>query len=167
MNKTFIICPNCKEDNRESAKFCAYCGSKIKTEAPKEKEPAAKFCPKCGAPTSGKKFCGKCGAPLTAVTEPEIKEPEIKEPEIKEPEIKEPEIKEPEIKEPEIKEPEIKVFICNYCGTEKSSYEEPCPLCKLQPTFIRRKRKKCPSCGLELPVDTKDTCVYCGASLEK
>lgn len=147
MNKTFIICPNCKEDNRESAKFCAYCGSKIKTEAPKEKEPAAKFCPKCGAPTLGKKFCGKCGAPLTAVTEPEIKEPEIK--------------------EPEIKEPEIKVFICNYCGTEKSSYEEPCPLCKLQPTFIRRKRKKCPSCGLELPVDTKDTCVYCGASLEK
>ncbi len=64
MNKTFNICPNCKENNKPSAKFCAYCGDKIKKDATIEEQQPKKFCPKCGRLATGKKFCGYCGTPI-------------------------------------------------------------------------------------------------------
>ncbi|MBE6654125.1 MAG: zinc ribbon domain-containing protein [Ruminococcaceae bacterium] len=64
MKKTFNICPNCKENNKPSAKFCAYCGDKIKKDARVEEQGSKKFCPKCGRLATGKKFCGYCGTPI-------------------------------------------------------------------------------------------------------
>ncbi len=73
-------CPNCKEANAPSAKFCGSCGQSL--QKPKmacvkcgaELSDGAKFCGECGASqksicikcggdlASGAKFCGECGA---------------------------------------------------------------------------------------------------------
>lgn len=48
-------CPNCQFDNRDGARFCRDCGSKL--ELP---------CPGCGNPfTPGDKFCDECGHQLS------------------------------------------------------------------------------------------------------
>ena len=48
-------CPKCQFDNREGAKFCKECGSRLGV-----------ICPKCGNTTEpGSKFCDKCGHNLT------------------------------------------------------------------------------------------------------
>jgi uncharacterized membrane protein YvbJ len=48
-------CPKCQHENREGARFCEACGSKLELS-----------CPSCGNPTRpGAAFCEKCGASLT------------------------------------------------------------------------------------------------------
>ncbi|MBI3302605.1 MAG: zinc ribbon domain-containing protein, partial [Deltaproteobacteria bacterium] len=48
-------CPTCHHENREGAKFCKACGTKL--------EPT---CPACGSLSEpGAAFCDNCGAPLT------------------------------------------------------------------------------------------------------
>lgn len=58
-------CPNCQFENRDDAKFCKACGSKLEILKPNP-EPAvntASVCPNCGAALKpGAKFCSKCGA---------------------------------------------------------------------------------------------------------
>lgn len=76
-----LICPNCKADNPNGAKFCLSCGYKFETivkklcpNCNKELVPGAKFCFECGAKigqtvcaicgkelVSGAKFCLECG----------------------------------------------------------------------------------------------------------
>ena len=52
-------CPKCQFDNREDAKFCKECGSKLEL-----------TCPGCGnAYTPGTKFCDECGQSLVEVKE--------------------------------------------------------------------------------------------------
>jgi class 3 adenylate cyclase/predicted ATPase len=49
-------CPQCQGENRDTAKFCEECGSKL-----------ARACPGCGQEVSPRaKFCPECGAGLTA-----------------------------------------------------------------------------------------------------
>lgn len=51
--KEIKICPECKSENRKSAKFCSECGKKFST---------AKVCPKCESKLPSKaKFCPECG----------------------------------------------------------------------------------------------------------
>lgn len=57
-------CPNCQLINRESAKFCKDCGTKLEN-----------LCPKCDSPyEEGVKFCDECGQnlaqPLPSETSP-------------------------------------------------------------------------------------------------
>ena len=53
-------CPKCQFDNREGAKFCNECASKL--EFP---------CPKCGnINRAGSRFCDECGHDLTIPSEP-------------------------------------------------------------------------------------------------
>lgn len=50
-------CPKCQNDNKEGARFCVKCGSKL---APDDSN--TPVCPKCGAQLkAGAKFCVKCG----------------------------------------------------------------------------------------------------------
>ncbi len=47
-------CPDCKFENREGAKFCKECGTKLEL-----------LCPSCGHPYQpGSKFCDECGHSL-------------------------------------------------------------------------------------------------------
>ena len=51
-----MLCPSCGSENRETAKFCAQCGSSL-----------ALACPSCGAAyLSGDLFCVECGTSLAA-----------------------------------------------------------------------------------------------------
>ncbi len=46
-----MICPNCKSDNRDTAKFCDNCGTPLPLNCPDcgtENRPGAKFCANCG-----------------------------------------------------------------------------------------------------------------------
>ena len=55
-------CPKCGLSNKDSAKFCTKCGSKLNN---LKEKPKKKFCTKCGAElVEGKKFCKKCGHPV-------------------------------------------------------------------------------------------------------
>jgi class 3 adenylate cyclase/tetratricopeptide (TPR) repeat protein len=57
-------CPECQFDNREGAKFCKECGSKLEL-----------ACPKCGSVASpGSKFCDECGHNLALPHEAHPKE---------------------------------------------------------------------------------------------
>lgn len=56
-----ILCPNCKKEVPENAKFCLECGAKIEVLAENEM-----ICPVCGKKTNKGKFCMECGAPLVA-----------------------------------------------------------------------------------------------------
>ena len=56
-----ILCPNCKKEVPENAKFCLECGAKIEVLAENEM-----ICPVCGKKTNTGKFCMECGAPLVA-----------------------------------------------------------------------------------------------------
>lgn len=48
-------CPRCQFENREGAKFCKECGTKLEL-----------VCPQCGnAYTAGTKFCDECGCNLS------------------------------------------------------------------------------------------------------
>jgi predicted amidophosphoribosyltransferase len=50
-------CSNCKNDNRQDAKFCTECGKPLSDIVE---------CPKCkNANPKGSKFCDKCANPLT------------------------------------------------------------------------------------------------------
>jgi len=56
-----MFCPNCQHENREEAKFCENCGSKLE-----------RTCPNCGTQNrSGAKFCDNCGTRLTSQKEKE------------------------------------------------------------------------------------------------
>ena len=49
-------CPQCGHDNKEKAKFCNECGSRLEV-----------ICAACATPNPlGSKFCSGCGSPLTA-----------------------------------------------------------------------------------------------------
>lgn len=46
-----MICPSCKSENREKAKFCTECGAKLELVCPKCENKLrleAKFCDECG-----------------------------------------------------------------------------------------------------------------------
>ena len=52
-------CPNCQQDNADSAKFCIQCGEPLLSELTCThcnhiNKPSAKFCDECGHPPSGK-----------------------------------------------------------------------------------------------------------------
>src|SRR5712692_10153527 len=50
-------CPQCQHENREGAKFCEACGSKLEFS-----------CPACGNQVRpGAAFCDKCGTALTGI----------------------------------------------------------------------------------------------------
>ncbi len=53
-----MVCPACRAENREGARFCNECGSALELR-----------CPACGAGhRAGQKFCDECGAPLGAAS---------------------------------------------------------------------------------------------------
>ena len=55
-----MICPKCRSENPDDAKFCIECGSPIEFR-----------CPKCGSTTPVKgKFCKECGQDLSIPPEP-------------------------------------------------------------------------------------------------
>jgi uncharacterized membrane protein YvbJ len=59
-------CPQCKHENREEAKFCDECGSRLEA-----------VCPSCGqANRLGAKFCDTCGEPVTGQAEDRSPSPE-------------------------------------------------------------------------------------------
>ena len=65
-----VKCEKCGAENRDNAKFCSKCGTKL------DVIEGGIACPKCGKPARpGDTFCGKCGAPMspgaTAETEAE------------------------------------------------------------------------------------------------
>lgn len=70
-------CPNCEYENRDDAKFCKSCGTKLAgLPKPAPQPEAATVCANCGASLKpGAKFCTKCGTAVTvtaAVEEPVI-----------------------------------------------------------------------------------------------
>jgi class 3 adenylate cyclase/tetratricopeptide (TPR) repeat protein len=51
-----VNCPQCRQDNPPSAKFCSACGGRLES-----------VCPACGhANLPGSRFCNECGKPVTA-----------------------------------------------------------------------------------------------------
>jgi hypothetical protein len=70
-------CPNCKNQLKDTAKFCGKCGTKI--EQPAEQTPSStpeNQCVECGNPLkSGAKFCGKCGKPQPTNAQPQQSPP--------------------------------------------------------------------------------------------
>lgn len=61
-------CPHCKNQLKDTAKFCGKCGNKVPdaAETPSAND-AGVTCPKCGnVLKAGAKFCGKCGTRLEA-----------------------------------------------------------------------------------------------------
>ncbi|NIL97034.1 MAG: zinc-ribbon domain-containing protein, partial [Planctomycetales bacterium] len=51
-----MICPNCRTENPEGAKFCNQCGSRLAASCPNcghQNPPEAKFCNECGARLEG------------------------------------------------------------------------------------------------------------------
>jgi len=53
-----VHCPSCQHENRDTARFCEACGSKLELS-----------CPSCGNPIrSGASFCDSCGTRLTGQT---------------------------------------------------------------------------------------------------
>lgn len=61
-----MVCPKCRAQNVDDAKFCESCGARL--ELPK---PSGSFCTSCGKPLKqGAKFCGSCGAPQTGPVAP-------------------------------------------------------------------------------------------------
>ena len=68
-SETKILCPNCKTENPENAKFCISCGEKMNTDevscvsCNKPIGKGVKFCPECGA--SQKILCSKCNAEIS------------------------------------------------------------------------------------------------------
>lgn len=65
-----VICPACKAENVQSAKFCLNCGAKMTAtvSCPKcghDVKAGAKFCPECGEKIKADKLvCKKCGSEL-------------------------------------------------------------------------------------------------------
>jgi uncharacterized membrane protein YvbJ len=56
-------CPKCQSDNREGAKFCNECASKLEV-----------ACPECGNINQpGSKFCDECAHNLASPSEPSPK----------------------------------------------------------------------------------------------
>lgn len=52
-----IVCPNCKHENEEGAKFCNQCGQALNKKI---------VCPRCGNENAeGSSFCSKCGERLS------------------------------------------------------------------------------------------------------
>lgn len=52
----YILCPNCKKENKVAAKFCKHCGASMQISDVLK-------CPNCGSELKiGKKFCPMCGA---------------------------------------------------------------------------------------------------------
>ena len=50
-----MLCPSCRHENRERAKFCLECGARL-----------APSCPQCGTELAGAKFCLEGGHRVTA-----------------------------------------------------------------------------------------------------
>lgn len=70
-------CPNCEYENRDDAKFCKSCGTKLAgLPKPAPQPEAATVCANCGASLKpGAKFCTKCGTAVTATAA--VEEPVI------------------------------------------------------------------------------------------
>ena len=70
-------CPNCEYENRNDAKFCKSCGTKLAgLPKPAPQPEAATVCANCGASLKpGAKFCTKCGTAVTATAA--VEEPVI------------------------------------------------------------------------------------------
>ncbi len=64
-------CTKCGHANKDEAKFCGACGSKLEAPAPvAEQKPGETLCPVCGAKNRpGVHFCGYCGANLSQMSE--------------------------------------------------------------------------------------------------
>ncbi len=78
-----LICSNCKKENKDGVKFCAFCGSRMQAETPQAEEiavpepqmfpqtvyqptPQNKICPACGKENdSSMNFCIACGTKLS------------------------------------------------------------------------------------------------------
>jgi predicted ATPase/class 3 adenylate cyclase len=59
-----MLCPNCQHENRESAKFCENCSTKLE-----------RTCPNCGTQNRpDAKFCDTCGTRLTSTKEKPVGE---------------------------------------------------------------------------------------------
>ena len=60
-----MICSNCGKENKDSVKFCAYCGNRFLEEVP-----SVKVCPACSKENAAdKKFCIFCGTKFENVSE--------------------------------------------------------------------------------------------------
>jgi hypothetical protein len=63
-------CTKCGHSNKDAAKFCGACGSKIELPSTAEPRPAETLCPVCGSKNRpGVHFCGYCGANLSQAAE--------------------------------------------------------------------------------------------------
>lgn len=68
MEEEVISCPNCKTENRKSAKFCKNCSYSMGEAVSLEKTPV-RFCEKCKTPNrSSAKFCSLCGHSFIELT---------------------------------------------------------------------------------------------------
>lgn len=62
------VCPNCKKELKDTAKFCGGCGQKIEQEVVLQE---SKKCASCGNTLKASaKFCGKCGAKVESENTP-------------------------------------------------------------------------------------------------
>lgn len=60
-----MICSNCGKENKDSVKFCAYCGNRFLEEVP-----SVKVCPACSKENAAdKKFCIFCGTKFDSASE--------------------------------------------------------------------------------------------------
>ena len=65
-----MICPECKKEISDTAKFCRFCGSKIEKIEVSKPEPEGKNCPFCGKVVAQKaKFCKFCGGNISSYEE--------------------------------------------------------------------------------------------------
>ena len=67
MSETTKICPKCKTEHPEDAKFCRGCGAKLVDEILREHppEPEELLCPECKVSLPpGSNFCPTCGAKI-------------------------------------------------------------------------------------------------------
>ncbi len=59
-----LTCPKCKQENRDSARFCQFCGAQLRVQ---------QICARCGTENPpNARFCIQCAAPLSTPVDPSL-----------------------------------------------------------------------------------------------
>src|SRR5262245_57253168 len=79
MGRSPMQCPQCQHDNRERARFCEGCGTRLAlqcAECRTELGPGARFCSECGTPVTGSAALPPVSQPTSRFTSPQAYTPQ-------------------------------------------------------------------------------------------